>query len=98
MNTGVSDRRTVAVDTVVFKSPGPPSELPTVSGVGRKVDVEQLVGSAEIAERLGVARHQVVHSWRRRYEDFPKPVVTLKQAMLWNWPDVEAWARKTNRL
>lgn len=64
----------------------------------RKVDPQQLVGTAEIAERLGLAQFQTVHSWRQRYSDFPKPVATLKQAMIWYWPDVEDWARKTGRL
>jgi hypothetical protein len=66
--------------------------------MGRRVDVENLVGAAEIAERLGVKRPQVVHDWRRRYPDFPQPVANLRQALIWNWPDVERWARKTGRL
>jgi predicted DNA-binding transcriptional regulator AlpA len=65
--------------------------------VGRKLDVDQLVGAAEIAERLGVARPQVVHSWRRRHADFPKPVAELQQALIWYWPDVADWATKSGR-
>jgi hypothetical protein len=60
--------------------------------------VDHLVGAAEIAERLGVARTQVVHSWRRRHPDFPRPVKTLRQGLVWNWPDVERWARRSGRL
>jgi hypothetical protein len=60
--------------------------------------VDQLVGTAEIAQRLGVRRPQVVHDWRRRYEDFPAPVARLSQVWVWYWPDVERWARKTGRL
>lgn len=67
--------------------------------MGRKIDADDLVGAAEIAERLGLAQPQTVHLWRRRYrEDFPAPVAHLRQAMIWSWPDVEAWARKTDRL
>ena len=65
--------------------------------MGRRVDVDQLVGAAEIAERLDVLR-QTVHQLHRRHPDFPAPVATLRQAMVWNWPDVEAWARRTGRL
>ena len=66
---------------------------------GRKVNVEQLVGTAEIAERLGVKRHQVVNDWMRRYPgEFPDPVAQLRRGPIWNWPDVERWARKTGRL
>jgi len=66
--------------------------------MGRQVDVEQLVGAAEIAARLGVGKSTVVHDWRRRHPDFPKPVAHLKTALIWDWPDVEAWARATGRL
>jgi hypothetical protein len=60
--------------------------------------VDQLVGAAEIAERLGVKRSNVVHDWRRRHRDFPEPVARLRQALVWAWPDVERWARRTGRL
>jgi hypothetical protein len=65
--------------------------------VGRRIDSDHLVGAAEIAARLGVKRPQVVHDWRRRYPDFPEPVAHLRQALVWNWPDVERWARATGR-
>ena len=60
--------------------------------------VDQLVGAQEIAEALGVARPQVVHEWRKRHPDFPQPIASLTMGLLWNWPEVEAWARKTGRL
>lgn len=66
--------------------------------MGRKLDADDLVGAAEIAERLGLAQVQTVHTWRRRYEDFPEPVARLKQALIWSWAEVEAWARATRRL
>jgi predicted DNA-binding transcriptional regulator AlpA len=61
------------------------------------VDPKQLVGAAEIAERLGAARPQMVHMWRRRDASFPKPIAELRQAMIWHWPDVETWAKATGR-
>jgi hypothetical protein len=64
----------------------------------RKVDPGQLVGSAEIAARLGLAHPQTVHDWRQRHADFPSPVAVLTMGMVWNWPDVEHWAKKTGRL
>ena len=57
-----------------------------------------LVGAAEIADRLGAKKSTLVHDWRYRYPDFPEPVAKLKSALVWAWPDVEAWARKTGRL
>jgi hypothetical protein len=66
--------------------------------VGRKVDVDDLVGAAEIADRLGIAYVETVHTWRRRYPDFPEPVAHLRRALIWSWPDVERWAKATDRL
>lgn len=59
--------------------------------------MDDLVGAAEIASRLGVAHASLVHDWRARYPDFPEPVARLTAALVWAWPDVEAWARKTGR-
>ena len=75
-----------------MKPPHEDAGPPTVRPVGRKVDVAELVGAAEIAERLGVSLH-TVHSWRRRHDDFPAPVAQLRQALVWAWPDVAAWAQ-----
>ena len=66
--------------------------------MGRRVDLDDLVGAAEIAARLGVARTQVVHVWRKRHADFPEPVTVLSQTLVWLWPEVEAWAKRTGRL
>ena len=66
--------------------------------MGRKLDADDLVGAAEIAERLGLAQVQTVHTWRRRYDDFPEPVARLRQALIWSWPEIEAWAKRTGRL
>ena len=60
--------------------------------------MDHLVGAAEIAERLGLSHPQTVHTLRRRDPAFPAPVATLRQAMVWSWPDVAAWARSTGRL
>ena len=66
--------------------------------MGRKIDVDDLVGSAEIAKRLSVRHLQVVYDWRRRHLDFPQPVTELSNVIVWDWPDVERWARRTGRL
>lgn len=59
--------------------------------------MDNLVGAAEIAERLGVGT-SVVHDWGRRYSDFPAPVRRLRMGLVWNWPEVERWAKATGRL
>ena len=65
--------------------------------MGKKIDVDDLVGAHEIAKRLGVARPQVVHEWRRRHASFPDPIATLKTALIWNWREIQKWAKATNR-
>jgi predicted DNA-binding transcriptional regulator AlpA len=66
--------------------------------VNRRVNVDDLVGAFEAAQRLGVARPQVIHEWRRRHSDFPEPIATLKTAMIWDWQDIQRWAKSTGRL
>ena len=65
--------------------------------MGKKVDVDDLVGAAEIAERLGIKRPHLIHDWRRRHAEFPQPVVELKGTLIWLWPEVEQWASRTGR-
>ena len=60
--------------------------------------MDQLVGAAEIAARLGSQRTSFVHDLRRRHPDFPAPVASLSAGLVWAWPDVEEWARATGRL
>lgn len=61
------------------------------------VDSSDLVGVAEIAERLD-RNVRSVHSWRSRYPDFPEPVAELTMGLVWSWPEVARWARSTGRL
>lgn len=62
------------------------------------IDPKDLVNSAQIAERLSLKHSESVHTWRRRYPDFPGPVYEHGQVMLWLWSEVRAWAVSTGRL
>ena len=70
--------------------------------MGRKLDVDELVGAADIAARcvaLGLVsspRRQVVHNWAKQYGDFPTPVLVVSQVSIWYWPEVEAWLQATD--
>lgn len=58
-----------------------------------KVDTEDLIGAAEVAKILGLAHHNSVTTYLRRYEDFPRPVLDLSESRirLWLRPEVMAW-------
>lgn len=62
------------------------------------VNSDDLVGTAEIADRLGLAFRETVHNWRHRHEDFPQPIAELGCGLIWSWPEVRRWARDTGRL
>ena len=53
------------------------------------------VGMSEIGERLGV-RAQTVAMWKLRGV-LPEPRWQVSGNPAWNWPDIEAWARRTGR-
>ena len=70
--------------------------------MGRKLDVDHLVGSNEIAKRLGFRHPQLVHHYKNHDPTFPEPVLALGRdrasTHIWYWPDVERWAMRTGRL
>jgi hypothetical protein len=66
--------------------------------VKRTVDLDDLVGAAEIASRLGLASTSVIHDWRRRHDTFPAPLKVLSMGVLFSWREVERWAKGTGRL
>ena len=65
--------------------------------MGKKVDVEDLITAPMIAERLGVVDARVVHTWARRHNDFPRPVLESERIHVWLWSDVERWLRSSGR-
>ncbi len=55
-----------------------------------------LVGVADIAERLGV-RPQTAATWRHRGL-LPEPDWMVSGLPVWDWPTIAAWAKTTGRL
>src|SRR5262245_14065913 len=51
---------------------------------------DQLVGTPEIARRVGVQKG-TVKVWRRRHKDFPQPVSHIGNSLLFDWGAVEVW-------
>lgn len=58
-----------------------------------RVDLDELIDAAEVAELLGLARRQAVSTYRRRYPDFPSPLLEKNsgKCSLWRRSDVERW-------
>lgn len=57
-----------------------------------KVDPDELVDAIEAAPLIGLSNPNGVSVYRKRYENFPEPVVEKRQAVLWRRRDIEAWA------
>jgi hypothetical protein len=67
--------------------------------VSKRVRVEDLVTAQDITERLDLSRPQVVHNWHQRGQhDFPQPLGTVGNQLVWHWPEVRTWARRSGRL
>ena len=52
-----------------------------------------IVGLSEIAERVHV-EVGTVRQWRKRYDDFPEPLLVLRMGNLYLWPEVEEWVHR----
>jgi len=63
-------------------------------GMGRKVDVDDLIDTQTVAKILGLAHRNTVSEYQARYEDMPRPAVDLSggRLKLWLRPEVERWA------
>lgn len=55
------------------------------------VEPENLIDATEVAELLGLSHRNSVSVYRRRYDDFPEPVVEKSRCVLWLRADVERW-------
>lgn len=58
-----------------------------------QVNTEDLVDASEVAEILGLGQRQSVNTYRKRYADFPEPVLTKNSGLctLWLRQNIEDW-------
>lgn len=61
------------------------------------MDEHAVVTAAEVARLAGVGR-AAVGNWRRRYDDFPRPVGGSDSSPSFRLDDVHSWLRATGRL
>ena len=62
-----------------------------------KYDPDDLLNATEVAAELGLSHRTAVATYRRRYPDFPPPVIAKGTCVLWARQDVQSWARSTGR-
>ena len=64
------------------------------------IHVDHIVTAEDIALRLlgSAAKYGQISQWRKRHADFPTPIKATARAIIWDWSDIEVWARATGRL
>jgi predicted DNA-binding transcriptional regulator AlpA len=64
------------------------------------IRVTDIVTAEDIALRLlgSESKSSLIPRWRKRHADFPQPIKASPKIIIWDWNDVEAWAKKTGRL
>ncbi len=57
------------------------------------IETNDLIDSAGVAALLRLANSRVISTYRKRYDDFPAPVVDMGagRCLLWVRADIEAW-------
>ena len=81
------ERRPFAVD-----NPSTPRQTDEVT------PTTDIVGTNEIADRLGVGA-QTVRTWAQRpYLNFPEPDYRVSGVPAWEWETIRVWAEETGRL
>ncbi|MDF1595128.1 MAG: hypothetical protein P1T08_03350 [Acidimicrobiia bacterium] len=60
------------------------------------VNTSDLIGSAEVAEIIGLSHTTSVTTYLKRYPDFPRPVVDLSKSRvrLWRRQDIVEWCKQ----
>jgi predicted DNA-binding transcriptional regulator AlpA len=58
-----------------------------------KIDLEDLLDAADVADLLGLSSPTAVGTYRRRYDSFPAPAWASRggRCQLWLRGDIEAW-------
>jgi len=56
------------------------------------IDPDDLADLVDVAELIGLTNQRGVSVYRRRYADFPEPVIERGRCVLWLRSAVTAWA------
>ena len=63
--------------------------------MGRKVDVDDIINAAEVADLIGLSHRNGVYQYRHRHPDFPAPLITHGRCYMWHRGDIKRWIRAT---
>ena len=61
--------------------------------MGRKIDIDDLLDTLEVADAIGLTSRTAVSVYRSRYADFPTPVIEKGRCLMWLRQDIEQWAK-----
>jgi predicted DNA-binding transcriptional regulator AlpA len=59
-----------------------------------RVNTDDLTDPAGVARIIGLENVNGVSVYRKRYHDFPRPVVERGRCLLWRRHEIEAWAKR----
>jgi predicted DNA-binding transcriptional regulator AlpA len=68
-------------------------------GERRRVYLDDIIGTDEVARMIGLAQSSSVRVYRLRYDDFPEPLGQLGggRCLMWSRTSIERWLRKRGR-
>jgi glutathione-regulated potassium-efflux system ancillary protein KefG len=61
------------------------------------VDPEDLLNAREAAALLGLAHREAIATYRKRYQDFPEPLLAKGTCVLWLRQDLLDWLARRGR-
>ena len=65
--------------------------------MGRRVDLDDLIDAGGVAELIGLTHRNNVYSYRRKYPDFPAPVITHGRCYMWHRGDIRRWIKTRSK-
>lgn len=66
-------------------------------GMGRRVDLDDIIDAGDVAEMIGLSRRNSVYTYQKRHADFPKPVLEHGRCRHWLRPDIARWMKRRGK-
>ena len=60
---------------------------------GCMVEVSELLDAQQVADLIGLSSRKSISIYRKRYPDFPEPVLVRERCIFWHRRDVIDWLR-----